>query len=272
MGIGEGEGHCLHRALLDAGIDLYRRRCRRGRAELLHRPAEAAAGPHRHAFPVGRRHRRLAFAQQFVLRQIGRRIGHRVPAREFLLDGRMGVDRVAHFAVVIPARHWQEGQRQRHQRRVLLRVVEVAEHRPFERADLQPVQILARFGERRAIVDLEHPVAAGLRGEQGGQFLDACGEGALLAPDRIVPGQFRAVDLGGAQTDVAPNARAVAAPAMPSTMLRVQFVIYFPPCGLPADSAAAWVPHPSNALPAGFASRAQPSGFPAPAASAAPSW
>ena len=109
----------------------------------------------------------------------------------------MGVDRLADLAVVLPGRHRQEGQGQRHQGRILLRVVKVAEHRPFERADLEPVEIFARFRERRAVIDLERPVASGLLGQQGGKLLDAGGESALLAPDRIIPGQFRAVDLGG---------------------------------------------------------------------------
>jgi hypothetical protein len=153
----------------------------------LHRVADAAAGPHALALPVGELGGRLALAEEFVLRQQRRAVGHRIPFVHVRDQCRMLEQRVPRLHRYVPVAERQEGQREHHERRVLARVVEVAEVRRVDRLQLDAVQVLARLGKRLGVANADGELAAAAFGDLVGKNLDALGEGALLAPGGELP-------------------------------------------------------------------------------------
>ena len=181
---GERQGGGIHGALLHAGVNLRGRGAGGRGAQPQHRLAQAASGPHAEALPALQIQRRLAAPQKFILRHEGRSVDSGVPAGQLPRHGRMGVGRLAHPPAILPVRHRQERQGQRHQGGILARMVEVAEHRRLEGADGQAVQVLPRLGKRLAEMQIQPPVAAGLGPHLGRQGLGHHHGRARLAPER----------------------------------------------------------------------------------------
>jgi hypothetical protein len=188
--IGERERCRVHGAALHRRVHLGRGGGGLDRAEHLHGVAQASARAYALAFPVGERGGQLALAEEFVLRQQRRGVGHGVPVVHVGDERRVLEELVSRLHRHVPVAERQERQRKHHERRVLAGVVEVAEMRGVDGLELEAVEVLPVLGERLRVADADGEVAAALLGHEVGQHFDALGKRAFLAPGGELPFHF----------------------------------------------------------------------------------